>query len=153
MRKAIVIFLLLLAIFMQPASAVTFNELDLKVAEYNENADHVPFLLKSMLGGELIHLLIEMNDGSELHINAVTEDAIITTFEEFGPEEDIGATVTVTAKESAVDQLLSSGEPMTVFYEAMEKGDIVIEPVGFVGNIKFQVVNVMLKLSDMLGLI
>ena len=153
MKKTVLTFLLLMTIFMQPASADMFNELDLMVNEYNENADNVPSLLKNMLGNEVIHLLIEMNDGSELHIKAITEDALITAFEEFDPEDDIGATVKVTVKENTVYELLASESPLETFHDALDSKDIVIEPIGLVGSIKFQVANVLLKLSDLLGLI
>ncbi|MDW7733360.1 MAG: hypothetical protein SCH66_13160 [Methanolobus sp.] len=153
MKKTLLILLLLLAVLIQPASAITFSELDLVVNEYNENADQVPSLIKNMLGDEVVHLLIEMDDGSELHIKAVTENALITTFEEIGPEEGIGATLKVTVKENAIDQLPGSENPLEAFYNAMENKDIVIEPVGFVDTIKFQVASVLLKLSDLLGLV
>ncbi|TGC11488.1 hypothetical protein [Methanolobus halotolerans] len=152
MKKIIVFLLLLLTIFMQPASAEMFNDLDMKVNEYNENASHVPSLLKNMLGDEVIHLLIEMNDGSELHIKAVTEKALITTFEEIDSEDYIGATVKVTLEENAVQELLDSGNPVEAFLNAMKNKDINIEPVGLAGTIKFKVANILLNLSDILGL-
>lgn len=153
MKKLLLTFLLLMAIFMQPASADMFNELDLMVSEYNENADNVPSLFKSMLGNEVIHLVIEMNDGSELHIKAVTENALITTFEEIDPDDDIGATVKVTVKENTVYELLASENPLETFHNAMESKYIVIEPVGLFDTITFQVANILLKLSDILGLV
>lgn len=153
MKKTLITLLLLLALLIQPASAITFSELELAVNEYNENADQAPSLIKNMLGNEVVHLLIEMNDGSELHIKAITENALITTFEDTGTEEDIEATLKVTIKENIVDQLLASENPLEVFYNAMENKDIVIEPTGFVDTIKFQVASVLLKLSELLGLI
>jgi len=153
MKKILLTVLLLAAICMQPASADIFNDLDMKVNEYNENASQVPSALQNMLGNEVIYLIIEMNDGSELHIKAVTENARITTFEQIEPEEDIGATLEVTARENTVQQLMDSENPLGVFINAMENGDIVIEPVGLVDSIKFQVANVLLKLSSMLGLV
>ncbi|WP_406657839.1 hypothetical protein V7O62_04565 [Methanolobus sp. ZRKC2] len=152
MKKTLLTLLLLMTIFMQPASADVFNEIDMMVNEYNENTDHVPSLLKNTLGNEVIYLLIEMDDGSKLHIKAVTENALITTFEEFDPENNIEATVKVTVKENTVYELLASEKPLESFSDALESENIIVEPIGLVGTIKFQVANVLFKLSDFLGI-
>jgi len=144
---------ILLLILVQPASADIFNDLDLKVNEYNELSDQVPSFLNSLLGNEVIQLVIEMNDGNETQIKAITEDSKVTTFEKMDEEDDIGATVLVGTNEDTVYAVLGSEEPLKTFVDAMDTGNIVVEPIGFSNTVTFTIANVMLKVSKILGFI
>ncbi|WP_340817754.1 hypothetical protein [Methanolobus sp. WCC4] len=154
--KKLIILLLVLSVALasaQTASADIFTDIELKVNEYNDVSDQVPSFINMLLGNEVVHLVIEQNDGTELHIKAVTEDSVITTFEEIDAEDDIGATVVVGTDEDTTYEVLNSEYPLGTFVDAMDEDRIVIEPVGFTNSVTFAIANVLLKLSGVLGLI
>lgn len=152
MKKQMVMLMLVLTVLLPVASADVVSDINLKVNEYNQNADKVPFFLKSLLGDEVIKLVIMTNDGEEVYVKAVTEDAYITIFGEIDKDEEIGETIVVGTNEETVQNILNSDDPLGTFLDAKENGEIVIEPIGFVNNVTFAVANVLLKLSQVLGL-
>ncbi|MEZ5335046.1 MAG: hypothetical protein R2741_07340 [Methanolobus sp.] len=152
MKKLIIIMMLLLTLFMPLASADVVSDLEVKVNEYNENADQLPSFLKSILGDEVIKLVITANDGSEIYIKAVTEDAYVTSFEVVDADTEIGETILIETNEATVQEIMNSEDPITSFLDAMDSGDLVIEPVGIMNNITFTVANIVLKFSQILGL-
>jgi transcriptional regulator with PAS, ATPase and Fis domain len=151
--KKIIVPLMLLILLMPVASADIVNDLDVKVNEYNENADYLPSYLKSLLGDEVIKLVIVDDSGEEIYIKAVTENAYVTTFEEVAEDTEFDATMVIGASEGTVRSVMDSETPLETFVEAKDNGDIVIEPVGFVNNVTYTVANVVLKISQLLGLI
>ncbi len=152
MKKQMVMLMLVLTVLLPVASADVVSDINLKVNEYNQNADKVPFFLKSLLGDEVIKLVIVTNDGEEVYVKAVTEDAYITIFGEIDKDEEIGETIVVGTSEDTVQNILNSDDPLGTFLDAKENDEIVIEPIGFVNNVTFAVANVLLKLSQVLGL-
>ncbi|WMW23317.1 hypothetical protein RE476_05685 [Methanolobus mangrovi] len=153
MKKQIIVLILILTALIPVASADVVSDLDIKVNEYNENADKLPSFLKSLLGNEVIKLVILTNDEEEIYIKAITEDAYITVFEEIDENDEIGETIIIGTSENTVQSILNSEDPLTTFLDAKDNGELIIEPVGFVNNLTFAVANVLLKLSQLLGLI
>lgn len=151
MKKIPVILMLLLMLLIPVASADIFNDLDNKVSEYNDNVEYVPSYLKSLLGNEVIKLVIVTDEGDEVYIKAITEDAYITTFEEVDEDIDFDATMVVGANEATVRTLIQSSAPLDEFIAAKDNGEIVIEPVGLVNTVKFTVANVVMKVSQLFG--
>ncbi|TQD25328.1 hypothetical protein [Methanolobus vulcani] len=151
--KKIIIILMLLMLFMPVASADIVSDLEIKVNEYNANAENLSSSLKSLLGDEVIKLVIVDDSGNEIYIKAVTEDAYVTTFEEVSEDDEFDATMIIGASEATVRSVMDSETPLETFVEAKDNGDIVIEPVGLVNNITYTVANVVLKISQLLGLI
>jgi transcriptional regulator with PAS, ATPase and Fis domain len=151
--KKIVIVLMLLILLMPVASADIVNDLEIKVNEYNENTEYLPSYLKSLLGDEVIKLVIVDDSGNEIYIKAVTEDAYVTSFEEVSETTEFDATMIIGASEATVRSVMDSETPLETFIEAKDNGDIVIEPVGLVNNITYTVANVVLKVSQLLGLV
>nr|WP_321497650.1 hypothetical protein [uncultured Methanolobus sp.] len=151
--KKVIILLMLLMLFMPVASADIVNDLDIKVNEYNENAESLPSYLKSLLGDEVIKLVIVSDAGDEIYIKAVTENAYVTTFEEVPEDTEFDATMIIGASEATVRSVIDSETPLETFVEAKDNGDIVIEPVGLVNSITYTVANVVLKISQLLGFI
>lgn len=151
MKIQIIMLILIMTALIPVANADVVGDLDLKVNEYNENADQLPSFLKSLLGNEVIKLAIMTNDGKEIYLKLVTEDAYVTIFEKIDKNTDIGETIVIGTSEDTIQKILSSEDPLTTFLDAKENGDIVIEPVGFVNNIVFTVANVLLKISQFLG--
>ena len=151
--KNILILMLLLTLIMPVASADIVSDLEIKVNEYNENAEYLPSYLKSLLGDEVIKLVIVDDAGEEIYIKAVTEDAYVTTYEEVAADDEFDATMIIGASEATVRSVMDSDTPLETFIEAKDNGDIVIEPVGLVNNITYAVANVVLKVSQLIGLI
>ncbi|WP_394698032.1 hypothetical protein [uncultured Methanolobus sp.] len=145
--------MLILTALIPVASADVVSDLDIKVNEYNENAENLPSFLKSLLGDEVIKLVIMTNDGEEIYIKAVTENSYVTVFEEIDENTEIGETIIIGTSEDTVQSILNSEDPLTTFLDAKDNDEIIIEPVGFVNNITFTVANILLKLSQLLGLI
>jgi leucyl-tRNA synthetase len=151
MKKILVTLMLLLTVFIPVVSADIVNDLDNKVNEYNQNAEYVPSYLKSLLGNEVIKLVIVTDDGEEKYIKAITEDAYITTFEEVDKNTEFDATIVVGANEATVRTIINSQDPLQEFIAAKDNGEIVIEPVGFVNTVKYTVANVAMKVSQFFG--
>jgi uncharacterized protein YxeA len=151
MKKILVTLMLLLTVFIPMASADIVNDLDNKVNEYNQNAEYVPSYLKSLLGNEVIKLVIVTDDGEERYIKAITEDAYITTFEEVDENTEFDATMVVGANEATVRTIINSQDPLQEFIAAKDNGEIVIEPVGFVNTVKYTVANVVVKVAQLFG--
>ncbi len=152
MKNQLMILIILLATLVPAASADIVNDLDIKVNEYNEYTEQVPSFLKTLLGNEVIKLVIMTNEGEEVYIKAVTEDAFITTFEEIDENTQIDETMIVGTDEETIQNILSSEDPLGTFIDAKENGKIIIKPVGIVNNVTFTMANVILKLSQFLGL-
>jgi len=151
MKKILVTLMLLLTVFIPVVSADIVNDLDNKVNEYNQNAEYVPSYLKSLLGNEVIKLVIVTDDGEERYIKAITEDAYITTFEEVDENTEFDATMVVGANEATVRTIINSQDPLQEFIAAKDNGEIVIEPVGFVNTVKYTVANVVVKVAQLFG--
>lgn len=151
MRKIAVILLLMLTMFVPLASADIVNDLENDIDEYNENVDSVPSYLVSLLGDEVIKLVIVTDEGDEVYVKAITEDAYITTFEEVDGDEDFDATMVVGANEFTVRTILNSADPLNEFIAAKDNGEIVVEPVGLVNTVKYTVANVVMQVTSLFG--
>lgn len=150
-KKILVILMLMLAIIMPVASADIVDDISLKVNEYNKNAEYLPSSLKSLLGNEIISLVIVTDDGDKLYTKAITEDGYITSFEEVDKNEEFDATMVIGANEATIRSVLRSSDPLAEFIAAKDNGEIVIEPVGLVNTVKYTVANVTMKVSQFFG--
>jgi hypothetical protein len=135
--------------FIPVASADIVDDLENKVGEYNQNTEYVPSYMKSLLGNEVIKLVIVTDEGEERYIRAVTEDSYITTFEEVDEDAEINATMVVGANEATVRTIINSQDPLREFIAAKDNGEIVIEPVGLVNTVKYTVANVVMEVSQL----
>ncbi len=151
MKKILVILMLFAAMLIPVASADIVDDMDNKVNEYNQNAEYVPSYLKSLLGDEVIKLVIVTDEGDERYVKAITEDGYITTFEEVDEGTEFDATMIVGANEATVRTIINSGDPLNEFISAKDNGEIVIEPVGLVSTVKYTVGNVVMKVSSFFG--
>jgi hypothetical protein len=147
--KRILVLLMLLTMFIPVASADIVDDLENKVGEYNQNTEYVPSYMKSLLGNEVIKLVIVTDEGEERYIRAVTEDSYITTFEEVDEDAEINATMVVGANEATVRTIINSQDPLREFIAAKDNGEIVIEPVGLVNTVKYTVANVVMEVSQL----
>ena len=147
--KRILVLLMLLTMFIPVASADIVDDLENKVGEYNQNTEYVPSYMKSLLGNEVIKLVIVTDEGEERYIRAVTEDSYITTFEEVDEDAEFNATMVVGANEATVRTIINSQDPLREFIAAKDNGEIVIEPVGLVNTVKYTVANVVMEVSQL----
>jgi hypothetical protein len=137
-----------------PAGADLFNDMDVVVNEFNQNADKVPGAVKSLLGNEVIHAVISMNDGSTMDLKIVTSDMLVTEFEQVDPADPaFEPTIRVTSNEVTVSSLLESETPTDDFLEAYDNGNIVIEGISFSKTVTLAVSNFVLGVSKFLGLV
>nr|WP_321497483.1 hypothetical protein [uncultured Methanolobus sp.] len=151
MKKIIVILVLLMAMLMPVASADIVSDLENDVDQYNANVAAVPSYLVTLLGDEDIKLVIVDDDGDEVYIKAITEDAVITTFEEIDDDEDFDATMVVGANEFTVRSVLRSSDPLSEFIAAKDNGEIVVEPVGVTSTVKYTVASVVMEVTSLFG--
>ena len=139
--------------FALPASAATEDEVETYLlSEYNtfisENPD-VPFV-KSILGEQVIHIIITKT-GGDIELAAVTDsDAYITEIESGEPEDP---TLLVTSNEETIDKILSSEDPGSDVKDALKNGDITYKGVGIKNSIVVGITKVGQFLADLLGLI
>ncbi len=154
MKRILLVFVLVAALFSVPAGADLFNDMDMVVNEFNQNADKVPGAVKSLLGNEVIHAVIDMNDGSTMDLKIVTSDMLVTEFEQVDPEDPtFEPTIRVKSNEATVSSLLVSENPTEDFLEAYDNGNIVIEGISFSKNVTLAVSNFVLGVSKFLGLV
>ncbi len=147
--KRILVLLMLLAIFVPVASADIVDDLENKVDEYNQNTEYVPSYLNSLMGNEVIKLVIVTDEGEERYIRAVTEESYITAFEEVDEDAEFNATMVVGANEATVRTIINSQDPLREFIAAKDNGEILIEPVGLVNTVKYTVANVVMEVSQL----
>ncbi|MDG6243854.1 MAG: hypothetical protein QCH31_05620 [Methanolobus sp.] len=153
MKKQMILLIVLLNLLMPVATADVVNELELKINDYNENTEHVPSFLKTLLGNEVIKLAITTDSGHETYLKVVTENAYVVSFEEIDPTTRIEETISIRTDEATVQSILDSGDPLGTFLEAKDSGKIVIKPVGFTKSMAFTLASAVLKLSQMFGFI
>ena len=156
MKRISVLVLLtfiLTSCFALPASAATEDEVETYLlSEYNtfisENPD-VPFV-KSILGEQVIHIIITKT-GGDIELAAVTDsDAYITEITSGEPEDP---TLLVTSNEETVDKILSSEDPASEAMNALNNGDITYKGVGVTNMIVVGVAKIGQFFANLLGLI
>jgi hypothetical protein len=151
MKNIIVISLLFMMLLMPVASADIVDDLENDIDEYNANVDAVPSYLVTLLGDETIKLVIVDDEGDEVYIKAITEDAVITTFEEVDEDEDFGATMVVGANDFSIRSVLRASDPLSRFIAAKDNGEIVVEPVTVTSTVKYTVASVVMDVTSLFG--
>ncbi|TQD25180.1 hypothetical protein [Methanolobus vulcani] len=151
MKNIIVISLLFMMLLMPVASADIVDDLENDIDEYNANVDAVPSYLVTLLGDETIKLVIVDDEGDEVYIKAITEDAVITTFEEVDKDEDFGATMVVGANDFSIRSVLRVSDPLSRFIAAKDNGEIVVEPVTVTSTVKYTVASVVMDVTSLFG--
>lgn len=81
---SIFILFIIFSISAIPASADLYSEMTQKILVYNQNAEKVPGVIKSLLGNEEMYGIIDLNDGTKLEVKAVTKDARVIQFAKVG---------------------------------------------------------------------
>jgi hypothetical protein len=113
---------------------------------YNQNVEDIPFIT-SLVGEERIHAEVAMNDGSVLTVGITTDkDAKVTSFEKGGISDP---TIKAYTDENTVLSILSAGDPIAAFQDALNSGAIRFEGVGMGDKIKVGLMKVGLKLAGL----
>jgi hypothetical protein len=119
---------------------------------YNNNTHLVPGFIKNLVGNARINLDVEMKDGSVMKVYIVTENTYITEFEK-GTLND--ATAKAKTNEEVVRRIVASDNPVQEVQNAMKSGEISYNGVGFVENLKVEIVKVIVRIyffiSDLVG--
>jgi hypothetical protein len=106
MKKIIFSLAMIFGILIIPASADLFGDMYQKIPVYNQNADKVPGVIKSLLGNEEMYGIIDLNDGTKLEVKAVTKAARVIQFAKVGTKITPGkGDCNKDAEISAVDAL------------------------------------------------
>ncbi|MGM0770013.1 MAG: hypothetical protein ACQESU_00130 [Halobacteriota archaeon] len=154
MKKTILTLLIITSLFSVPASADLFSELDLVVNEYNTNADSAPGTIKALLGNENIIAEISMDDESSVALKIVTDDMVVTGFSTIDRDDpDFTPSLMIYSDEGTIRELLVSEDLVNDFLDAYDSGAIDIEAVGIIDKVTLSAGKIMLKLSQLLGLI
>ncbi len=103
------------------------------VGIYNNKIDGAPDILKGLVGNEKIDLTITRTNGSLYVAGLEIENAHIDKIVKGGidnPNIDINAT------EKAIDDIQSSKDPITVFQQEKDSGQVTFQSNDFFTNIK-----------------
>ena len=121
-----------------------FEEIKPLVEVYNQNVENIP-VIKSFIGEERIHANISLNDGSALILAIMTDkDAKVVSFTK-GEISD--PTIKANTTENTVRTIMNSGDPISAFQDALNKGAITFEGVGLGNKIKIGVMKAALKIA------
>ena len=138
------LIILLVSFFCAPvASALTEDEVKhFFLNIYNPHVDEIipdiP-LIKSVFGGQVIHIIIEKQDGN-IELSAVTDpDGYITELESGTPDNP---TLRLISNEAVVQRIRNSDDPVAETNEALINGDISYEGVGVKQEINVTIVKV-----------
>jgi hypothetical protein len=100
---------------------------------YNHLINNAPQFVKGLIGNATIDLNITMSNGKMHHTGFEMENAWISRIVEGGISDP---SISVNATEDAVNRVLCSNDPMTVFNQEMNSGDISIKMHDANGKVK-----------------
>lgn len=129
-----------------PPLTDALDELDTFVSAYNENADSLPSLVKSLVSGERVNVHIDTADG-EIVVGAVLDGAQVTTVKRGGIAN---ATVEFHTDEKTVTAILAAENPRQRALDAFNSEHITYEAHGFGRSIKFAIISTVSKVLGFL---
>jgi hypothetical protein len=145
------LIIILLSVFCAPvASALTEDEvIHFFQNIYNPHVDEIipdiP-LIKSVFGGQVIHIIIE-KQGGNIELSAVTDpDGYITELESGIPDSP---TLRLISNEAVVQRIRNSDDPVAETNEALISGDITYEGVGVKQEISVTIVKIVYFFADL----
>lgn len=130
------------AVAQDPGDAL-FEAVKPMVEVYNANVDKIPFI-KTFASDARIHAEITLNDGNVLVLGITTDsDAKVVSFEK-GAIAD--PTIRAYTDEATVNAILTASNPVAAFQDALARGAIRYEGVGFGSSVKIGLMKVGMKL-------
>ena len=129
MRLLTVVWALLL-VFMGSALAqtITFDDIAHAADVYNTSIENAPGVVKSLLGDEVVEINIVRDDGSSLLAGLVMENAEVVEVIRGVPEDP---SIVVKAKEDAIVRIMTAEDPVDVFNQARDDGEVDIRGMNF----------------------
>ncbi len=123
-----------------------FDALQPMVALYNANVDKIPFIT-TFASNARIHAEITLNDGSVLVLGITTDsDAKVVSFTK-GAITD--PTIRAYTDEATVNGIITASNPVAAFQDALDRGAIRYEGVGFGSSVKIGMMKVAMKLAGL----
>jgi hypothetical protein len=146
--------IILTTLFVSSATAVTEQEVkDFFLNSYNHQITKIITdipLLKSVFGGQVIHILISDNN-KNIELTATTNsDGYITKLDSGAPNNP---TLKLISNAATIEKIKSSSTPLDETKTAFENGDISYEGVGIVQTVKVTIIKVAEFFARLFGVI
>ena len=146
--------IILTSFIITPASAITEQEVkDFFLNTYNPQVNNIipdiP-LVKSVFGGQVIHILIKDID-KNIELTAITNsDGYITDLQSGAPPDP---TLRLISNAATVEKIKNSDNPMNETKKAFDSGDITYEGVGVFMTVKVTIIKVVEFFARLFGVI
>jgi len=131
-----------------PIDESLYQDLKSSVPIANKLSSQFPAIFKSMFGNERMNLYITTNNHRTLKIGVITEDMNISTFQ-IGEIED--PTINVLLTETTARNIMYADNPVDAFNNALKRGEIVYEAIGFIKKLKFGSIGILTRIIDTLS--
>lgn len=124
--KIVLSFAILLALLISLSAAVTYSNAGIQgyVDSYNSKIDTAPDILKGLMGNEKINADITGKDGAVFRVGFVMENGRINQTVGGGLGDP---SIVITTTESAINNIGSSGNPITAFQNERDSGQMNVE--------------------------
>ncbi|HNX39641.1 MAG TPA: hypothetical protein PKK11_03585 [Methanothrix sp.] len=128
---------LVLLLFISTTDAYSLDMPGLKghVARYNSNIDKAPELLKTVLGSELVNLVVTRDNGSVFRAGMDVKNGRIV---HLIPEGYNNSTMIVTTNQRTINQVVGAKDKITAFTNQIDQGNIDIQTNNWISDIKIQ---------------
>lgn len=140
MRYFVFVVALVLAVTVSAAAAsnasgtsIDFELIQRGVEVYNASMENAPDMVKSLLGDEKIEINIIRENGTILAAGLYMENALVVKTVE---EEMDSPTVVIEGTEDAITRILDAEDPVEVFQQAWDDGEISITGKTFKAKFK-----------------
>jgi len=118
-----VVMLMLIATASASVQVVDFGLVQHGAEIYNSGVENAPSVVKTLLGSERIQVDVLRENGTTLFVGLETDNAIVVNVIE-GQIED--PTIVLEAQEGAIIKILQAQDPVVVFQQSRDNGDVTI---------------------------
>jgi hypothetical protein len=108
-----------------------------QAATYNRGIDSAPYILTSILGSEKVNLIVTRDDGTVFRAGL---DVVSAKIEHVIPGGYDDVTITVTATQSAIDEVVNSEDKISSFKNMVDQGKISFETDSWMSDLKLKAV-------------
>ncbi len=136
---------------------IEFSKLGTKIASDKGdcNGDNKLTALDALCALQMSVGKIEENENIDVDGNGEVSslDAKIILQNAVGLSSEVDPTIIVKTNENTMDNIMNSQKPVDVFMDAYDSGDITIEGVGFGKSITLSIGKLVIKVSQILGIL
>lgn len=136
---------------------IEFSKLGTKIASDKGdcNGDNKLTALDALCALQMSVGKIEENENIDVDGNGEVSslDAKIILQNAVGLSSEVNPTIIVKTNENTMDNMMNSQKPVDVFLDAYDSGDITIEGVGFGKSITLSIGKLVIKVSQILGIL